>query len=333
MFVRPGEKPYGCDICNRRFREFSDLKKHRRVHSTEKQFKCMTCHRNPPSATNATKCAICESTEAAQKSQELAMDHIIPRYDGNKKAFVCNYCDRVFGSSSNLKRHIMIHTGEKPFTCNVCQRSFREMSTLKKHSFTHRNHLVALAAVMPTVRAPSPPLKCYVCPKSFTDANLFKQHVLSHSDAQHDLPEITMKPVMVQRRNSKTYHHKCPKCSEIFYDSSKLMLHICSVHKVNGTTTTTTAAAATTTTAVAAAAATTTLTHTVSKAVTPLRKPTSSPPPLIPINRTAFAARMHHMSVGDAIQQNIMAQYFCRICSKKFRSQQHLLSHQLTHKK
>lgn len=282
------------------------MKKHRRVHSTEKQFKCMTCHRNPPSATNATKCTACESTEAAQKSQDMALEQIIPRFDGNKKAFVCNYCDRVFGSSSNLKRHIMIHTGEKPFTCNICQRSFREMSTLKKHSFTHRNHMAALAAVMPAIRAPSPPLKCYVCPKSFTDANQFKQHVLSHSDAQHDLPEITMKPVTVQQLKSKIYHHKCPKCNEIFYESSKLMLHICSVHKVNGATTTTT---------------TTTLTNTVPKAVTSLRKQASSPPPLIPINRTTFAARMHQLS-----------EYFCEICSKKFRSQQHLLSHQLTHK-
>lgn len=283
----------------------------------------MTCHKNPPSATNATKCSSCESAEAAQKTQELAMEQIIPRFDGNKKAFVCNFCDRVFGSSSNLKRHIMIHTGEKPFTCNICQRSFREMSTLKKHSFTHRNHMAALAAVMPTLRAPSPPLKCYVCPKSFIDANQFKQHVLSHSDAQHDLPEITMKPVML---NSKIYHHKCPKCNEIFYESSKLMLHICSVHsKVNGASTTT----ATTVTATAAA---TTLMKTVPKAMTSLRKPASSPPPLIPINRTTFAARMHQMSVGDATIPSTMAQYYCKICSKKFRSQQHLHSHQLTHK-
>lgn len=282
----------------------------------------MTCHRNPPSATNATKCTLCESTEAAQKSHELAMEQIIPRIDGNKKAFVCNYCDRVFGSSSNLKRHIMIHTGEKPYTCKICQRNFREMSTLKKHSFTHRNHMAALAAVIPALRAPSPPLKCYVCPKSFTDANQFKQHVLSHSDAQHDLPEITMKPVMVQQPNSKIYHHKCPKCNEIFYESSKLMLHICSVHKVNGATTTASAKTATT--------AKTALTNTALKAVTSLRKPASSPPPLIPINRTNFAARMHRMTVGDAIQST-MAQYYCEICSKKFRSQQHLHSHQLTH--
>lgn len=282
----------------------------------------MTCHRNPPSATNATKCTMCESTEAAQKSQEMAMEQIIPRFDGNKKAFVCNYCNRVFGSSSNLKRHIMIHTGEKPFTCNICQRSFREMSTLKKHSFTHRNHMAALAAVIPILRAPSPPLKCYVCPKSFTDANQFKQHVLSHSDAQHDLPEITMKPVTVQQPTLKIYQHKCPKCNEIFYESSNLMLHICSVHsKVNGTM----SAINTTSTAKM------TLTNTVSKAVTSLRKPASSPPPLIPINRTTFAARMHQMSVGDTIRSTVV-QYFCKICSKKFRSQQHLHSHQLTHK-
>ncbi|KAJ6646662.1 Helicase required for RNAi-mediated heterochromatin assembly 1, partial [Pseudolycoriella hygida] len=37
---------------------------------------------------------------------------------GNKRAYICNVCDRIFGSSHNLKRHHMIHTGEKPYKCD-----------------------------------------------------------------------------------------------------------------------------------------------------------------------------------------------------------------------
>lgn len=311
-----GEKPYGCDICNRRFREFSDLKKHRRVHSAEKQFKCMTCHRNTPSATNATKCATCESKESTQKSLDLSVDRIVPRVDGNnKKAFVCNYCDRSFGSSSNLKRHIMIHTGEKPFTCKICQRSFREMSTLKKHSFTHRN---VPASQMLRASSPVAQLKCYFCLKTFLSAHQLKQHILSHSELLNSLPEITMRPV-----SSKIYHHKCPKCSDIFYDSTKLMAHMCSAHKVNGIH----EAAAKIQSAAAATAATATTTTKSS-----LRKSTISPPPLIPINRNAFASR-NHSAVDMSTLTSSIAQYFCKVCCKKFRSQQHLQSHQLTHKK
>lgn len=283
----------------------------------------MTCHRNTPSATNATKCATCENKESTQKSLDLTTDRIIPRLDSNnKKSFVCNYCDRAFGSSSNLKRHIMIHTGEKPFTCKVCQRSFREMSTLKKHSFTHRN---IPASQMHRTSSPVTQLKCYLCLKTFLNANLLKQHILSHTDLLSSLPEITMRPVP-----SKIYHHKCPKCNGIFYDSSKLMAHMCSVHKVNGLNETVAKTqsipTATITTTKTPAATTTTKSSS-------LRKTTISPPPLIPINRNAYVSRNHHSAVDMSTLTLSIAQYFCKICCKKFRSQQHLQSHQLTHKK
>lgn len=213
LFSSSGEKPFGCDICDRRFREFSDLKKHRRVHSAEKHFKCMVCHRNPPSATNSTKCAACEKKEAAQRDEQHASEQIIHRDENNKKAYVCNHCDRIFGSSSNLKRHIMIHTGEKPFKCEICLRSFRELSTLKKHLVTHRN---------------SKPI-CFVCAKTCSSLSELELHLHAHklSNGKLNLKEIT---ITAKPSGNKVYRHKCPICNDIFFDSFKLMTHMCTVH-------------------------------------------------------------------------------------------------------
>ncbi|XP_051630853.1 zinc finger protein 740 isoform X2 [Manacus candei] len=36
------------------------------------------------------------------------------------KNFICDHCFGAFRSSYHLKRHILIHTGEKPFECDLC---------------------------------------------------------------------------------------------------------------------------------------------------------------------------------------------------------------------
>lgn len=39
---------------------------------------------------------------------------------GNQTQYVCPWCQRIFNKSSNLKRHILTHTGEKPYACALC---------------------------------------------------------------------------------------------------------------------------------------------------------------------------------------------------------------------
>lgn len=115
-----GEKPFECEICSRRFREQSDLRKHKKVHNNDTMLKCSVCNRSSASR-HSSKCIGCETQEAAAKRYQVPMrtDDLVPRIDANnKKTFICKYCDRSFGSSSNLKRHVMIHTGLlKIFLC------------------------------------------------------------------------------------------------------------------------------------------------------------------------------------------------------------------------
>lgn len=121
FLVHTGEKPFSCEICQRRFREQSDLRKHKKVHANnDTTVKCLVCKRNPTMGRNSSKCSSCNAISVttataaavAAKRHLNSMDEIVPRFDANnKKSFVCKFCDRTFGSSSNLKRHIMIHTG------------------------------------------------------------------------------------------------------------------------------------------------------------------------------------------------------------------------------
>lgn len=112
MMIHSGERPYCCDICDKRFREFSDLKKHRKIHIHNENFKCMICYSETPMPDDPTKCSKCCKKEVQYQAENILIrDASIPRLEGNKRAYICSVCDRIFGSSHNLKRHHMIHTG------------------------------------------------------------------------------------------------------------------------------------------------------------------------------------------------------------------------------
>ncbi|XP_056282647.1 zinc finger and SCAN domain-containing protein 5B-like [Pseudoliparis swirei] len=83
-----------------------------------------------------------------------------------EKPFSCSICKTSFAHTSNLKRHMLTHTGEKPFSCSVCKRCFRERRTLKTHMLTHTGEK---------------PFTCSVCKTSFAQRGTLKSHMLTHT--------------------------------------------------------------------------------------------------------------------------------------------------------
>lgn len=49
----------------------------------------------------------------------------------------CDLCFKNFVTPSKLRRHYLIHTGQRPYKCDICGKTFRQSSHLRTHRLTH----------------------------------------------------------------------------------------------------------------------------------------------------------------------------------------------------
>ncbi|MBW0519348.1 hypothetical protein O181_059063 [Austropuccinia psidii MF-1] len=119
-----GDRPFECEICQKRFGEMATLVQHRRTHTNEKPYKCLE-----PG---------CGKSFALQSALTIHK-----RTHSGLKPFECPVkgCGSSFSESSNLSKHMKIHEGIKRFECERCGRRFSRSDQLARHKKSEESQL------------------------------------------------------------------------------------------------------------------------------------------------------------------------------------------------
>eukprot|EP01080_Neovahlkampfia_damariscottae_P009590 gene9590-1792_t len=104
---------YHCEICEKSYKDRSNLVKHLRIHTKEKPFECKICGK--------------EFAHSQSKNDHMNIHK-------QKKPYQCKLCDKTFGNGSNLRRHMTgVHQQQKKHKCEYCDQKFSQKTNLNSH--------------------------------------------------------------------------------------------------------------------------------------------------------------------------------------------------------
>ena len=159
----------------------------------------------------------------------------------------CGLCASSFTTASNLKSHILSHSGEKDLNCVQCNKSFSRTQNLRRHMLSHIgekshkcHHCDYSSTIVDSLRkhirthTGERSYECDQCSYSSTLALTLKKHKMVHAqDKPHacslcnfSCTQKTQLQVHIRRNHTQEKPHKCKTCQYKSTTAAQLKRHI-----------------------------------------------------------------------------------------------------------
>lgn len=119
------QEEHKCRVCDKCYPYASLLKIHERTHMVDKGHNCPICEKSFARADHLK-----QHIKSVHRGEVI--NGVVQKPSFERK---CDICSKVFYHSGNLRKHMILHTGERPFTCSEpnCGRTFVLSQHLKSH--------------------------------------------------------------------------------------------------------------------------------------------------------------------------------------------------------
>ncbi|GFQ69652.1 zinc finger protein [Trichonephila clavata] len=148
----PSWQKYQCEACPKYFYTKAELIRHNRVHTGERPYGCDVCSKRFKTevgdefnqdfilqiVTQSHTHIAFDFLQRSQSNTFSTSSNIVLRKE-TFQSYPCHVCNKLFNRKDNLERHLRVHTGEKPFKCEICSRSFTNTARLPKKSLVLRS--------------------------------------------------------------------------------------------------------------------------------------------------------------------------------------------------